>query len=244
MSYLEEVAVRPPDGMARCLYATHDLSVLNTKKPCDSIDDWLDVLDQSTEGISVLHSTGTGGELSLHCRAARPENKKIMVTAWRQMFERFRDEPPRMGAAVEQASTIFVQYRKGAWRSIACSIICKEYVMYSGDAHPEDRDDESVPLQRADAASIGGRLRVAQAKGELRKTADPRRKLMAQRRDAFPEGAGAVRDLHGRHFPTTCTPALAASPSPSWPIFRCCLTWRREGLETRLAERFRRRTHS
>ena len=98
MSYLEKSQF---DRLTAWLdaFTTHDLSALNTKN-CDSIDDWLDVLDQNTE-VRVLHSTGTGGKLSFLPRGTA--EMKIMVTAWRQMFERFRDEPPRMGAAVDEA---------------------------------------------------------------------------------------------------------------------------------------------
>lgn len=69
MSYLEKSRF---DRLTAWLdaFTTHDLSGLNTGT-CDSIDDWLDVLDRNTE-VRVLHSTGTGGKLSF-CRAARPK---------------------------------------------------------------------------------------------------------------------------------------------------------------------------
>jgi len=175
MSYLEKSQF---DRLTAWLdaFTTHDLSALNTKN-CDSIDDWLDVLDQNTE-VRVLHSTGTGGKLSFLPRGTA--EMKIMVTAWRQMFERFRDEPPRMGAAVEVAPTIFVQYRKGGMAQHRLLDYLQEY-MYNGDASKIVTTNPS--RFSADAASIGGRLRVAQAKGELGKLQiSP--KLMA-RRDAF-----------------------------------------------------------
>jgi len=175
MSYLEKSQF---DRLTAWLngFTTHDLSALNTKN-CDSIDDWLDVLDQNTE-VRVLHSTGTGGKLSFLPRGTA--EMKIMVTAWRQMFDLFRDEPPRMGAAVEEAPTIFVQYRKGAMAQHRLLDYLQEY-MYKGDASKIVTTNPS--RFSADAASIGGRLRVAEAKGEIGKLQiSP--KLMA-RRDAF-----------------------------------------------------------
>src|SRR5260221_6200652 len=178
MSYLEKSQF---DRLTAWLngFTTHDISALNTKN-CDSIDDWLDVLDQNTE-VRVLHSTGTGGKLSFLPRGTA--EMKIMVTAWRQMFDLFRDEPPRMGAAVEEVPTIFVQYRKGAMAQHRLLDYLQEY-MYNGDASKIVTTNPS--RFSADAASIGGRLRVAQAKGELGKLQiSP--KLMA-RRDAFLKG--------------------------------------------------------
>lgn len=157
-------------------FTTHDLSALNTKA-CDSIDDWLDVLDSQTE-VRVLHSTGTGGKLSFLPRGT--VEMKLMVSGWRQMFQRFRDEPPRMGATVEEAPTIFVQYRKGGMAQHRLLDYLQEYV-YHGDASKIVTTNPS--RFSADAASIGGRLRVAEAKGQLGKLQiSP--KLMA-RRDAF-----------------------------------------------------------
>jgi hypothetical protein len=175
MSYLENSQF---DRLTAWLngFTTHDLSALSTKG-CDSIDDWLDVLDAQTQ-IRVLHSTGTGGKLSFLPRGT--VEMILMVSGWRQMFQRFRDEPPRMGACVEEAPTIFVQYRKGGMAQHRLLDYLQEY-LYHGDASKIVTTNPS--RFSADAASIGGRLRVAQAKGELGKLQiSP--KLMA-RRDAF-----------------------------------------------------------
>src|SRR5260370_41044176 len=96
------------------------------------------------------------------------------------MFERFRDEPARRGGAVEEAPTVFGQYRKGGMAQHRLLDYLQEY-MYNGDASKIVTTNPS--RFSADAASIGGRLRVAQAKGELGKLQiSPT--LMA-RRDAF-----------------------------------------------------------
>lgn len=175
MSYLEKSQY---DRLTQWLdgFTTHDLSSLNAKN-CDSIDDWLMLLDENTE-VRVLHSTGTGGKLSFLPRGTT--EMKIMVTGWKQMFDRFGNEPPKMGAAVEDAPTIFVQYRKGGMAQHRLLDYLQEY-LYNGDASKIVTTNPS--RFSADAASIGGRLRVAQAKGELGKIQiSP--KLM-ERRDAF-----------------------------------------------------------
>src|SRR6185295_11898823 len=119
MSYLEKSRF---DRLTQWLdgFTTHDLSALDAGQ-CDSIDDWLRLLDAKTE-VRVLHSTGTSGKLSFLPRGTK--EMKLMVTGYRRQFDAFHDEP-----------------------------------------------------------SIGGRLRVAEAKGELGKIQiSP--KLM-ERRDAF-----------------------------------------------------------
>src|SRR5260221_1833821 len=95
MSYLEKSQF---DRLTAWLdaFTTHDLSALNTKN-CDSIDDWLDALDQNTE-VRVLHSTGTGGKLSFLPRGTA-EIKNI-VDAWWQKVESISGETTRHGTAL------------------------------------------------------------------------------------------------------------------------------------------------
>ena len=175
MSYLETSRF---DRLTAWLdgFTTHDLSGLDASA-CDSIDDWLDLLDQNTE-VRVLHSTGTSGKLSFLPRGTT--EMKIMVTGWRRMFDRYRSEPPRMGAPVEEAPTIFVQYRRGGMAQHRLLDYLQAY-LYDGDASKIVTTNPS--RFSADAASIGGRLRVAEARGELGKIKiSP--KLM-ERREAF-----------------------------------------------------------
>ncbi|HLY57639.1 MAG TPA: hypothetical protein VKS60_18895 [Stellaceae bacterium] len=175
MSYLEKSRF---DRLTQWLdgFTTHDLSGLDMSG-IESIDDWLDVLDKQSE-VRVLHSTGTSGKLSFVPRGTT--EMKIMVTGWRRKFDRFRDEPPRMGAPVEKAPTIFVQYRKGGMAQHRLLDYIEEY-LYHGDA---SQIVTTNPTRfSADAASIGGRLRVAQARGELG-SIQISPKLM-ERRDAF-----------------------------------------------------------
>jgi hypothetical protein len=175
MSYLEQSRF---DRLTQWLdgFTTHDLSGLDMSQ-VESIDDWLDVLDTQSE-VRVLHSTGTSGKLSFVPRGTT--EMKIMVAGWRRKFDPFRNEPPRMGAPVEEAPTIFLQYRKGGMAQHRLLDYLEEY-LYHGDA---SQIVTTNPTRfSADAASIGGRLRVAQARGELGSIQlSPK---LLQRRDAF-----------------------------------------------------------
>jgi len=175
MSYLEKGRF---DRLTQWLngFTTCDLSALDARS-CDSIDDWLMLLDAETD-VRVLHSTGTSGKLSFLPRGL-PEMRSMMLGYCRQ-FDRFREEPSLLGAPVGQTPIIFMQYRKGGMAQHRHLDYLQEH-LFGGD----DRMIVATNPTRfsADAASIGGRLRVAEAKGELGKIQiSP--KLMA-RRDAY-----------------------------------------------------------
>ena len=177
MSFLEKAQF---DRLTRWLdgFTTYDLSALDLSG-CDCIDDWLMFLDANTE-LRVMHSTGTTGKLSFLPRST--VEMKLMVVGWRRMFDRYRNEPPRMGAPVDQAPTIFVQYRKGGMAQHRLLDFLQSD-LYGGDA---SMIVTTNPTRfSADAASIGGRLRVAERKGELGSISISPKLL--QRREAFLE---------------------------------------------------------
>jgi hypothetical protein len=140
----------------------YDLSSVDASK-CTSIDDWLDLLDARTE-IRVAHSTGTSGKLTFLPRSTR--ELPAMAAGWRRTFDRFGNEPARLGTAPERAPTLFLQYRHGAMALHRMLDSIEKYV-YGGDA------SMVLAVNRgrfsADVASIAGRLRAADAKGELGK---------------------------------------------------------------------------
>jgi hypothetical protein len=175
MSYLEKSQF---DRLTQWLsgFTTCDLSSVNARQ-CDSIDDWLMLLDARTD-IRVLHSTGTSGKLSFLPRGL-PE-MKAMMAGYRRQFDCFRNELPILGTAAEKAPIIFMQYRKGGMAQHRHLDYLQEH-LFAGDA---SMIVTTNPTRfSADAASIGGRLRAAEAKGELGKIQiSP--KLM-DRRDAF-----------------------------------------------------------
>jgi hypothetical protein len=175
MAYLEKSQF---DRLTQWLngFTTYDLSGVNAGQ-CDSIDDWLALLDAQTT-IRVLHSTGTSGKLSFLPRGT-PE-MKAMMTGYCRQFDRFRDEPSFLGAAVEKSPIIFMQYRKGGMAQHRLLDYLQEH-LFGGDARMIVTTNPT--RFSADAASIGGRLRVAEAKGELG-TFQISAKL-TERRDAF-----------------------------------------------------------
>jgi hypothetical protein len=157
-------------------FTTYDLSSVDASG-CDSIDDWLVLLDAQTD-IRVLHSTGTSGKLSFLPRGM-PE-MKAMMTGYCRQFDCFRDEASILGAPVEKTPIIFMQYRKGGMAQHRHLDYLQEH-LFGGDARMIITTNPT--RFSADAASIGGRLRVAEAKGELGKI-QISGKLM-ERRDAF-----------------------------------------------------------
>lgn len=175
MSYLEKSRF---DRLTQWLdgFTTSDLSGIDARE-CDSIDDWLMLLDAQTE-IRVLHSTGTSGKLSFLPRGI-PE-MSAMVTGYRRQFDSFRSEPSLLGAAVEKTPIIFMQYRKGGMAQHRHLDYLQEQ-LFGGDA---SMIVTTNPTRfSADAASIGGRLRVAESKGEAgRIQISPK---LLERRDAF-----------------------------------------------------------
>jgi len=141
-------------------FTTHDLSKLDARG-CKSIDEWLQLMDAETP-VRVIHSTGTSGKLSFLPRGTLEMDR--MVTGWHRLFDRFGDERPRMGVPVEAAPTIFCQYRSGAMAQHRL-LDWLQTSLYNGDASKIITTNPS--RFSADAASVSGRLRVAEARGTL-----------------------------------------------------------------------------
>lgn len=175
MKFLEENRF---DRITRWLdgFTTADLSAIDASA-CESIDDWVQLLDAQTD-VRVIHSTGTSGKLSFLPRGTLEYNR--MVHAFHRYFDKFGDEPPRMSVAPAEAPMIYCQYRHGgmAQHRLLDWLVLD---LYDGD---ESKVITTHPGRfSADAASISGRLRVAEAAGELgRMKISPT--LMA-RRDQF-----------------------------------------------------------
>ena len=141
-------------------FTSHDLSGVDASG-CKSIDEWLQFMDANTE-VRVIHSTGTSGKLSFLPRGTLEMNR--MVTGWQRLFDRFRNERPRMGVPIDVAPTIFCQYRSGGMAQHRLLDWLQEQ-LYDGDGskiittHPGRFS--------ADAASVSGRLRIAESRGDL-----------------------------------------------------------------------------
>jgi hypothetical protein len=140
--------------------STHDLSQLDASD-CGCIDDWIDLLDRETD-IRVIHSTGTSGKLSFLPRSLIEIDS--MVRGWQIMFDRFLDEPPKVSVPAGDLPIIYLAYRYGAMA---------HHRLITGLARNLHGGDESSIFTlnsgrlSADAVSLGGRLKAAEAKGEL-----------------------------------------------------------------------------
>jgi hypothetical protein len=154
----------------------HDLGTLDASG-IETIDDWIQMLDAKTP-IRVIHSTGTSGKLSFLPRSEI--EIESMVDGQRGTFNVFRDEPPRIAGPLEQTPLVFPWYRHGAMAYHRVIDGMVKY-LYSGD---ETLVFALNPGRlSADAISLAGRLKAAEARGELGKQRIAP-KLLA-RREAF-----------------------------------------------------------
>ena len=154
----------------------HDLTKMDTDG-VETIDEWIDALDNQTD-IRVLHSSGTTGKLSFIPRSVVEHKRGIQ--GFRRVYEGFGDEPNSPLVGIEDLPVIIPTYRKGA---MGLSRTMEHITQYLHGG----RQDKVIALYpgriSADMLSLAGRIRVAESKGEAgRLTISP--KLMA-RREAF-----------------------------------------------------------
>jgi hypothetical protein len=139
---------------------SHDLSGLDASR-CESIDEWIELLDARTP-VRVIHSTGTTGKLSFLPRSVL--ELEAMVTNHRRTFDTFPGEQPRINVPVEEAPIIFPWYRHGA---MAYHRLFEGMLRHLFDGNEEMIFALNPGRLSADAISLAGRLRAAEAKGEL-----------------------------------------------------------------------------
>ncbi|MGE0828238.1 MAG: hypothetical protein AB7O04_02680 [Hyphomonadaceae bacterium] len=187
ISYLDESRF---DRLTKWLsgFTTHDLSKVDVNA-CETIDDWIDALDAQTK-VRIAHSTGTSGKLSFLPRGV--DEMPLKAPGYTLWFDPFGDEKSLLDVPVNEAPILYLQYRKGAYAQMRLLDVLEEH-LYKGDAsmiltiNPGRFSSEAV--------SLAGRLRAAEAKGELGKVSLVP-KLMA-RRDAFvKEQASAEEHLN------------------------------------------------
>ena len=139
---------------------SHDLSAVDASK-CETIDEWVEMLDTKTP-VRVIHSTGTTGKLSFLPRSEL--ELEAMVTNHRRTFDVFPGELPRINVPVAQAPVIFPWYRYGAMAY---------HRLFEGMLRHLFAGEEKMIFAlnpgrlSADAISLAGRLRAAESKGEL-----------------------------------------------------------------------------
>jgi hypothetical protein len=139
---------------------THDLSGIDASG-CDSIDSWLELLDTETE-LRVAHSSGTAGTMTFLPRSA---------TEWDRMFQgfhagmfQFSDPNDEQDHEGEYFNLIWPLYRHGRSAITRLPDMAKKRLM--GDS------EERIHAMRegwisADAMFLAGRLRAAEARGEV-----------------------------------------------------------------------------
>jgi hypothetical protein len=138
---------------------THDLSGIDVSD-CDSIDSWLDVLDDQTE-LRVAHTSGTAGAMSFLPRA---QNE------WDQMFSAVRSglfqysDPTGAGGRHEGEffNLIWPLYRHGRSAIMRAPQMGLPHLLGS-----EERLHALRPgRMSSDSMFLAGRLRAAAARGE------------------------------------------------------------------------------
>jgi hypothetical protein len=156
--------------------SAHDLSGLDASG-IETIDDWVMMLDEQTP-IRVIHSTGTSGKLSFLPRSE--VEIESMVDGQRGTFSTYGSEPPRLAGQLENTPLLFPWYRYGAmaYHRVINGMVKYLYGGNEGMVYALNPNRLS-----ADAISLAGRLRAAEARGELGKQRIAP-KLLA-RREAF-----------------------------------------------------------
>ncbi len=171
-------------------FTAHDLRGVDVST-CETIDDWILALDAQTP-LRLVHSAGTSGKLSFLPRDEATSRQ--YAPGYLRQFDPFGAEPARLGGPPEQTPILYLQYRRGAYGQQRMLDVL-EADLFDGDA------SMIVPMNpgrfSADAVSLGGRIRAAEARGDLDRVG-PGKTLLA-RRDAFlAEQAGA--ETHFERF--------------------------------------------
>ena len=137
---------------------THDLSHLDVSH-IKCIDDWLQYLDDNTP-VRVVHSTGTTGKLSFLPRSMA-EMPTYVKTVW-AFYAGFRDEPD---LTPEPGLCIAIPAYKRGYNSAPRMLQAMKTEWKIADEDTLTLYD----LMSADLMSLAGRLRTAEAKGEVGK---------------------------------------------------------------------------
>jgi len=142
-------------------FTLHDLSKFDARG-LESMDDWIDRLDQTTP-LRVLHTSGTSGKLSFLPRST--VEMPMALRGWQQNFDYFGDEPHRLPPeGLRSLSMIFPGYRYGANApNRMLDLFCEE--LYGGD---ESKILTMIPERlSADLLSFSGRFAVAESRGDI-----------------------------------------------------------------------------
>jgi hypothetical protein len=140
-------------------YTTVDLTNVDASK-CDGVDRWIDTLDAQTP-LRVIHTSGTSGKLSFFPRST--VEIRSFFKSHLKVHEGFGAEPGvRLGDGQTRMIVVNPVPRYGRQIRHRCFPLMQKYVTPA--------PDQLYTLDyevRADLVSLSGRIRIAQAKGEL-----------------------------------------------------------------------------
>ncbi len=192
---------------------THDIKHIDVSH-CDSIDSWIDVMDEESPLI-VHHSSGTTGTVSLFPKAKDEFERFGKQYALR--FQRFGE--PRPNDASPQAHVIVPSYRYGGSGHFRINDVYEKHVA-KGD--PDFMHIAFPGKMSADILYLAGRIRAAKAKGQLDRLEVP--ESLLSRLDQFEANAGE-RGRQMQEFLDGITTKLAGervwmavAPTYLWPL--------------------------
>lgn len=207
---------------------TSDLSAVDAKG-IESIDDWIDLLDAKTD-LMVLHTSGTTGKLSFLPRTRQQSGH--VATLASNILRDWNGKNTRADMLVQHRPVINPGYRYGA--GTAQRMAGVQAAMYAGG------DDNTLFLYAdrrlsADMISLAGRIRVAEARGELGALTVPA--ALLQRRAAYVEQE-QQRPAMMAHFFETAANRFAGQDVYIGGVYGTIYDWAHEGTQRGLSKIF------
>jgi len=140
-------------------YTTHELSNLDVSK-CETLDEWLDVIEAQTP-VRVVTSSGTSGKLSLIPKSTA-ENKHI-PDFFRSFYSPFRDEPGIVDPFAPHIYHLSPHIPQGRHNSASVTRNIVQYA-YRGD---QSRFITPTGVMSTDLLWMTGRIKKALTEGSL-----------------------------------------------------------------------------
>lgn len=136
-----------------------DLSGVDASE-CQSIDEWIDLLDSQSD-IRIYHSSGTTGKLSFLPRTvSESENSTIIL---RNMIRDWHGKNSGPDLVENPKPLIFPSYKGGYQTMLRTAEVQRKLFKITDENSLYLYDDR----MSADVASLAGRIRAAESKGEL-----------------------------------------------------------------------------
>ena len=131
---------------------------------CGGLDEWMETLERETP-LQVYHTSGTSGKLSFFARTTL--ERDLWNDGWVKMFEGIGDEPSIVLAQPDspRLPVIYPSARFG--RYMAQRLV--KYLAEKVSPTPDQCYTMNNGTLSADLMTLSGRIRIAQAKGELSK---------------------------------------------------------------------------